>query len=119
MKAPSYPHMTVDLKSVDMDSNNCAFKLVNGLEFIGLNVKLEFTPSQCNATVHGLAPYDDRDYTVFYDEPSVIGNAEAVNWSDDVFAVQDMPVELTFAQYTALNEHLDNLVQDKAKELAA
>ena len=115
MKAPSFQHMTVDLKSVDMDSNNCAFNLVNGTEFIGLNIKLEFTPSQCTATVHGLAPYDDRDYTVFYDEPSVIGNASVVNWSDDVFAVQDMPVELTFAQYTALNEHLDN----KAKELAA
>ena len=116
MKAPSYPHMTVDLKSVDMDSNNCAFKLVNGLEFISLNIKLEFTPSQCNATVHGLAPYDDQDFTVHYDEPRCTGNAEAVNWSsDDVFAVQDMPVELTFAQYTALNEHLDNMAMEKAK----
>ena len=115
MKAPSYPHMTVDLKSVEVDGDNCALNLVNGLEFISLNIKLEFTPSQCNATVHGLAPYDDRDYTVFYDEPSVIGNAEAVNWSDDVFAVQDMPVELTHAQAAALNEHLDNLAMEKAK----
>ena len=115
MKAPSYPHMTVDLKSVDMDSNDCAFKLVNGLEFISLNIKLEFTPSQCNATVHGLAPYDDQDFTVHYDEPRCTGNASVVNWSDDVFAVQDMPVELTFAQYTALNEHLDNMAMEKAK----
>ena len=117
MKAPSYPHMQIE--SVEVDGDNCAFNLVNGCEFISLNIKLEFAPSQCTATVHGIAPYDDRDYTVFYDEPSVIGNAEAVNWSDDVFAVQDMPVELTFAQYTALNEHLANLAQDKAKELAA
>ena len=114
MKAPSYPHMQIDIKSVEMDGNNCAFNLVNGLEFISLNIKLEFTPSQCNATVHGLAPYDDRDYTVFYDEPSVIGNAEAVNWSD-VWCVQDMPVELTFAQAAALNEHLDNMAMEKAK----
>ena len=115
MKAPSYPHMQIDIKSVDMDSNNCAFNLVNGLEFISLNIKLEFVDAQFDVTKHGFAPYDDRDYTVFYDEPSVIGNAEAVNWSDDVFAVQDMPVELTFAQYTALNEHLDNMAMEKAK----
>jgi len=119
IKAPSYPHMTVDLKSVEVDGENAAFNLVNGCEYIGLNIRLEFAMAQCTATVHGLAPYDDRDYTVFYDEPSVIGNAEAVNWSDDVFAVQDMPVELTFEQAVALNEHLDNLAQDKAKELAA
>ena len=119
MKAPSFQHMQIDVKSVEVDGDNASFNLVNGCEYIGLNIRLEFAPSQCTATVHGLAPYDDRDYTVFYDEPSVIGNAEAVNWSDDVFAVQDMPVELTFAQYTALNEHLDNLAQDKAKELAA
>jgi len=116
---PSYPHMTVDVKSVDMDGENAAFNLVNGCEFISLNIKLEFADAQFDVTKHGLAPYDDRDYTVFYDEPSVIGNAEAVNWSDDVWCVQDMPVELTFAQATTLNEHLDNLAQDKAKELAA
>jgi len=115
MKAPSYPHMTVDVKSIDMDGENAAFNLVNGCEYIGLNIRLEFAPSQCTATAHGLAPYDDRDYTVFYDEPSVIGNAEAVNWSDDVFAVQDMPVELTHTQATTLNEHLDNLAMEKAK----
>lgn len=114
MKVPSYPHMQIDIESVEMDGNNCAFNLVNGLEFISLNIKLEFTPSQCNATVHGFAPYDDRDYTVFYDEPSVIGNAEAVNWSDDVFAVQDMPVELTFAQHTDLNQYLADWAQDLA-----
>ncbi len=118
MKAPSYPHMQIDVKSVDMDGDNAAFNLVNGCEYISLNIKLEFAPSQCTATAHGLAPYDDRDYTVFYDEPRCTGNAEAVNWSDDVWCVQDMPVELTFAQYTALNTHLDNLAQDKAKELA-
>ena len=116
---PSYPHMTVDLKSIDMDGENAAFNLVNGCEYIGLNIRLEFAPSQCTATVHGLAPYDDRDYTVFYDEPRCTGNAEAVNWSDDVWCVQDMPIELTHAQAAALNEHLDNLAQDKAKELAA
>jgi len=115
MKAPSYPHMQIDVKSVDMDGENAAFNLVNGTEFISLNIKLEFAPSQCNATVHGLAPYDDRDYTVFYDEPRCTGNAEAVNWSDDVFAVQDMPVELTHAQAAALNEHLDNMAMEKAK----
>ena len=115
MKAPSYPHMRIDSKSVEVDGDNAAFNLVNGLEFISLNIKLEFTPSQCNATVHGLAPYDDQDFTVHYCEPRCTGNAEAVNWSDDVFAVQDMPVELTFAQYTALNEHLDNLAMEKAK----
>jgi len=115
MKAPSYQHMQIDVKSVDMDGENAAFNLVNGCEFISLNIKLEFAPSQCTATVHGLAPYDDRDYTVFYDEPRATGNAEAVNWSDDVFAVQDMPVELTFEQAVALNEHLDNLAMEKAK----
>jgi len=115
VKAPSYPHMTVDLKSVEMDSDNAAFKLVNGLEFISLNIKLEFADAQFDVTKHGLAPYDDRDYTVFYDEPSVIGNAEAVNWSDDVWCVQDMPVELTFEQYTMLNTHLDNMAMEKAK----
>ena len=116
MKAPSYPHMQIDIKSVEMDGNNCAFNLVNGLEFISLNIKLEFVDAQFDVTKHGFAPYDDQDFTVHYDEPRCTGNAEAVNWSsDDVFAVQDMPVELTFAQYTALNEHLDN----KAKELAA
>lgn len=115
MKGPSYPHMTVDLKSIDMDGNNAAFKLVNGLEFIDLNIKLEFTPSQCNATVHGLAPYDDQDFTVHYDEPRATGNAEVVNWSDDVWCVQDMPIELTHAQTAALNEHLDNLAMEKAK----
>ncbi len=114
--APSFPDMTVDLKSVEMDGDNASFNLVNGCEYISLNIRLEFAPSQCTATVHGLAPYDDRYYTVFYAEPSVIGNAEAVNWSDDVFAVQDMPIELTFAQAAALNEHLANLAQDKAKE---
>ena len=119
MKAPSYPHMQIDVKSVDMDGENAAFNLVNGTEFISLNIRLEFAPSQCTATVHGIAPYDDRDYTVFYDEPSVIGNASAFNWSDDVWCVKDMPVELTFAQHTALNEHLANLAQDKAKEFAA
>jgi len=119
MKAPSYPHMRIDIKSVEVDGDNCALNLVNGCEYIGLNIRLEFAPSQCTATVHGLAPYDDRDYTVFYDEPRATGNASAVNWSDDVFAVQDMPVELTHAQAAALNEHLDNLAQDKAKELAA
>ena len=119
MKAPSYPHMQIDVKSVDMDGDNCAFNLVNGCEFISLNIKLEFAPSQCNATVHGLAPYDDQEFTVHYDEPRATGNAEAVNWSDDVWCVQDMPIELTHAQAAALNEHLDNLAQDKAKELAA
>ena len=119
MKAPSYPHMQIDVKSVEVDGDNCAFNLVNGCEYIGLNIRLEFAPSQCTATVHGLAPYDDRDYTVFYDEPRCTGNAEAVNWSDDVWCVQDMPIELTHAQAAALNEHLDNLAQDKAKELAA
>jgi len=116
---PSYPHMTVDVKSIDMGGENAAFNLVNGCEYIGLNIRLEFAPSQCTATVHGLAPYDDRDYTVFYDEPRCTGNAEAVNWSDDVWCVQDMPVELTFEQYTMLNTHLDNMAMDKAKELAA
>jgi len=115
MKAPSYPHMTVDLKSVEVDGENAAFKLVNGLEFISLNIKLEFADAQFDVTKHGLAPYDDRDYTVFYDEPRCTGNAEAVNWSDDVWCVQDMPVELTFAQAAALNEHLDNLAMEKAK----
>jgi len=115
MKAPSYPHMTVDLKSVDMDSENAAFNLVNGTEFISMNIKLEFAPSQCNATVHGLAPYDDQDFTVHYDEPRATGNAEVVNWSDDVCCVQDMPVELTHTQATTLNEHLDNLAMEKAK----
>lgn len=118
MKAPSYPHMQIDIKSVDMDGDNCAFNLVNGLEFISLNIKLEFAPSQCTATVHGLAPYDDRDCTVFYAEPRCTGNAEAVNWSDDVWCVQDMPVELTHTQAAALNEHIDNLAMEKAKELA-
>ena len=115
MKAPSYPHMQIDIKSVEMYSNNCAFNLVNGLEFISLNIKLEFTPSQCNATVHGLAPYDDQDFTVHYDEPRCTGNASAVNWSDDVWCVQDMPIELTHTQAAALNEHLDNLAMEKAK----
>ena len=116
MKAPSYPHMQIDIKSVEMDGNNCAFNLVNGLEFISLNIKLEFVDAQFDVTKHGFAPYDDQDFTVHYDEPRCTGNAEAVNWSsDDVFAVQDMPVELTFAQYTALNEHLDNMAMEKAK----
>ena len=119
MKAPSYPHMQIDVKSVDMDGENAAFNLVNGLEFISLNIKLEFVDAQFDVTKHGLAPYDDHDFTVHYDEPRATSNASAVNWSDDVFAVQDMPVELTFAQAAALNEHLDNLAQDKAKELAA
>ena len=112
---PSYPHMTVDLKSVEMDSDNCAFNLVNGCEFISLNIKLEFADAQFDVTKHGLAPYDDQDFTVHYCEPSVIGNAEAVNWSDDVWCVQDMPVELTFEQYTMLNTHLDNMAMEKAK----
>ena len=118
MKAPSDPHMQIDGKSVEVNGDNASFNLVNGCEYISLNIKLEFAPSQCTATVHGIAPYDDRDYTVFYDEPSVIGNASVVNWSDDVWCVKDMPVELTFAQHTALNEHLANLAQDKAKECA-
>ena len=117
MKAPSYPHMQIDVKSVDMDGDNASFNLVNGCEYISLNIKLEFAfaPSQCTATAHGLAPYDDRDYTVFYDEPRCTGNAEVVNWSDDVWCVQDMPIELTHAQAAALNEHLDNLAMEKAK----
>jgi len=115
VKAPSYPHMQIDVKSVEVDGDNCAFNLVNGYEYIVLNIRLEFAPSQCNATVHGLAPYDDQDFTVHYCEPSVIGNAEVVNWSDDVWCVQDMPVELTFEQYTMLNTHLDNMAMEKAK----
>jgi len=118
MKAPSYPHMQIDLKSVDMDGDNCAFNLVNGTEFISLNIKLEFVEAQFDVTKHGFAPYDDQDFTVYYGEPSVIGNAEAVNWSDDVWCVQDMPIELTHTQAAALNDHLDNLAQDKAKECA-
>lgn len=115
MKAPSYPHMQIDIKSVEIDGDNASFKLVNGLEFIDLNIKLEFVDAQFDVTKHGFAPYDDQDFTVHYDEPRCTGNAEAVNWSDDVFAVQDMPVELTHAQAAALNEHLDNLAMEKAK----
>jgi len=71
VKAPSYPHMTVDLKSVEVDGENAAFKLVNGLEFISLNIKLEFADAQFDVTKHGLAPYDDRDYTVFYESQAL------------------------------------------------
>ncbi len=118
MKAPSYPHMQIDVKSVDMDGDNCAFNLVNGCEYISLNIRVETHQEQATKTVFAAEPYNDREYTVYYDEPQTVGYASAVNWSDDVWCVQDMLVELTFAQAAALNEHLDNLAQDKAKELA-
>ncbi len=116
---PSYPHMTVDLKSVTIDTDtDVSFKLVHGTAWVWANIRVETHQEQATKTVFAAEPYNARDYTVFYAEPRCTGNAEAVNWSDDVFAVQDMPVELTFAQHTALNEHLANLAQDKAKELA-
>ncbi len=116
---PSYPHMTVDLKSVTIDTDtDVSFKLVHGTAWVWANIRVETHQEQATKTVFALEPYNDREYTVYYDEPQTVGYASAFNWSDDVFAVQDMPIELTFEQYTALNTHLDNMAMDKAMEKA-
>jgi len=116
---PSYPHMTVDLKSVTLDSDvDISFKLVHGTAWVWANICIEMHQEQATKTSFAFEPYNDRDYTVYYDEPQTVGYASAFNWSDDVWCVQDMPIELTHAQAAALNEHLDNMAQDKAKELA-
>lgn len=113
--APSFPDMTVDLKSVTIDTDtDVSFKLVHGTAWVWANIRVETHQEQATKTVFAAEPYNDREYTVYYDEPQTVGYASAFNWSDDVFAVQDMPFMLTFAQHTALNEHLANLAQDEA-----